>query len=496
LNDLQQRVQQESSICGTSSLLKQFLTSSGTRLRSLPHRYLRHGFIALSIPAALLAGTILPAAQQSSLNITPVAAAYGVQGSLSAFYGDGSVAEEATADDFIFTDTGMALGAPVNTRYAPISVDIANLRSGPGINYDRIAKLQQGQTVRLLGKNGDWYQIETKGGQTGWLHGELVDVNEAASTSLMTVKASAAPAKARVGTTTDSNVNLRSGPSTEYKIVTRLPAGIKLEVLGQQDGWYRVSTPKGTTGWITDDFFRLGQPTVAPAKAESNGAIVARVGESRVNLRKGPNTRFGSYGRMAEGTEIQVLARNGNWLKVRSPRGTIGWIAKDLVEFTSGGIESVPITKDVPVLPKPVVKPAPAAPAAPAAPTGSASHDAAGIALRYVGARYVYGGASPRGFDCSGLTMYVYRQLGVNLPHKASLQFSTRYGQRVGFSNLAPGDLVFFANTAGPGITHVSLYVGNGMMVSANTPRTGVQYVSIHSRYWRSHFAGAIRPYR
>jgi cell wall-associated NlpC family hydrolase len=108
----------------------------------------------------------------------------------------------------------------------------------------------------------------------------------------------------------------------------------------------------------------------------------------------------------------------------------------------------------------------------------------------------VYGGASPRGFDCSGLTSYVYRQLGVNLPHKASMQFSTRYGQRVGFGDLAAGDLVFFANTAGRGITHVALYVGNGMMVSANTPRTGVQYVSIHSNYWRRHFAGAIRPYR
>ncbi|HEX6291667.1 MAG TPA: SH3 domain-containing protein [Herpetosiphonaceae bacterium] len=463
-------------------------------MRSIPHRYLRHGFIALSIPAALLAGTVIPAAQQSSSTITPVAAAYAVQSSLGAFQGDAAVAAEATADEFVFTDTASALAAPVNTRYAPVAVDVANLRSGPGIKYNRIGKLTEGQTVRLLGRNGEWYKIETKNGTTGWLHGELVNVSSAAANSLMTVKASAVPAKARVGTTTDSNVNLRSGPSTGYKVVTQLPAGIKLEVLGQQDGWYRVATPKGTVGWITDDFFKLGQASVAPAKASSNGAILARVGENRVNLRKGPNTRFGSFGKMAEGTQIEVLARNGNWLKVRSPRGTVGWIAKDLVEITAGSIENVPITKDVPALPKPQVQPQ--TPAAPAAPSVAASGDAAGIAMRYVGARYVYGGASPRGFDCSGLTSYVYRQLGVNLPHKASMQFSTRYGQRVGFGDLAPGDLVFFANTAGPGITHVALYTGNGMMVSASTPRMGVQYVSIHSRYWRSHFAGAIRPYR
>ncbi|HEY0735841.1 MAG TPA: SH3 domain-containing C40 family peptidase [Herpetosiphonaceae bacterium] len=496
LNDLQQRVQQESSNCGTSSLFKQFLNSGSSKLRAIPHRYLRHGFIALSIPAALLAGTIIPAAQQSTLKITPVAAAYAVQSGLGAFQGDGAVAEEAIVDDFVFTETQSALGAPVNTRYAPVAVEVANLRSGPSIGSQRLGKLVQGQTVRLLGRSGEWYQVETKNGTTGWIHGELVNVNAAASKSLTVVNPAVAMAK--VGTTTDANVNLRTGPSTDYKVITKLPTGISLEVLGSQGGWVRVATPKGTVGWITDDFFKAGQAAAAPAKAASNGAILARVGESRVNLRKGPNTAFGSFGKMAEGTQITVLARNGSWLKVRSPRGTLGWVARDLVQVTNGSLENVPVTNDVPALPKVEVKPAaPAAPAAaPAAPSVAASGDAAGIALRYVGARYIYGGASPSGFDCSGLTSFVYRQLGINLPHKASAQFSTRYGQKVGFGDLAAGDLVFFANTAGRGITHVALYVGGGMMVSANTPRTGVQYVSINSSYWRSHYAGAIRPFR
>jgi cell wall-associated NlpC family hydrolase len=126
------------------------------------------------------------------------------------------------------------------------------------------------------------------------------------------------------------------------------------------------------------------------------------------------------------------------------------------------------------------------------------SHDAAELALRYVGARYRYGGSSPGGFDCSGLTMYVYSQLGVDLPHKASAQINERFGQRVEtIESLAPGDLVFFQRTTrARGITHVALYVGDGMMVSANSPKTGVQHVSIHNTYWRSRFVAGLRPYR
>lgn len=126
------------------------------------------------------------------------------------------------------------------------------------------------------------------------------------------------------------------------------------------------------------------------------------------------------------------------------------------------------------------------------------SHDAAVLALVHVGARYRYGGASPSGFDCSGLTMYVYGQLGIELPHKASAQINERFGQPIdALEALAPGDLVFFKRTTkARGITHVALYVGDGMMVSANSPKTGVQHVSIHSAYWQSRFVGGLRPYR
>ena len=119
------------------------------------------------------------------------------------------------------------------------------------------------------------------------------------------------------------------------------------------------------------------------------------------------------------------------------------------------------------------------------------------LALKQVGKRYRYGAAGPNVFDCSGLTLYVYRQFGVTLPHKARLQYNTRYGTRIpSMNNLVAGDLVFFVNTAGPGLSHAAIYVGDGKMVTANSPRAGVQLVDIRSAYWRKHWAGGIRPYR
>ena len=117
---------------------------------------------------------------------------------------------------------------------------------------------------------------------------------------------------------------------------------------------------------------------------------------------------------------------------------------------------------------------------------GSVGARAASIAEHYLGVPYRWGGADPSGFDCSGLVMYVYAQLGVHLPHFAAAQY--RDGRHVRVDGLRPGDLVFFDD-----LNHVGIYVGGGRFIHA--PHTGdhVRISSLAGGWYAEHYDGATR---
>jgi peptidoglycan DL-endopeptidase CwlO len=127
--------------------------------------------------------------------------------------------------------------------------------------------------------------------------------------------------------------------------------------------------------------------------------------------------------------------------------------------------------------PPPVLIPGPATP-----PTHTT---AASIAARYLGVPYAWGGASPSGFDCSGLVSYVYAQLGVSLPHYTVAQWNATIP--ISTSELQPGDLVFF-----DGLGHVGIYIGDNQFIHAPHTGTVVQITQL-SGYWAQHLDGARR---
>ncbi|HXY86078.1 MAG TPA: C40 family peptidase [Gaiellaceae bacterium] len=117
---------------------------------------------------------------------------------------------------------------------------------------------------------------------------------------------------------------------------------------------------------------------------------------------------------------------------------------------------------------------------------------AVALAERFLGVPYVWGGATPAGFDCSGLVMYVYGLLGIQLPHYSGYQWYS--GRRIPADQLRPGDIVFF-HPSPNGPQHEGMYIGAGEFVQAPHTGTVVQVSSLYEPQYALTYVGAVRPY-
>jgi cell wall-associated NlpC family hydrolase len=114
------------------------------------------------------------------------------------------------------------------------------------------------------------------------------------------------------------------------------------------------------------------------------------------------------------------------------------------------------------------------------------------FALQFQGYPYIYAGEGPYAFDCSGFTMFVIRStLGLEVPHDMRVQY--QMGLEVTRDALQPGDLVFFANTLHPGMSHNGIYIGGGQFIHAETESAGVKISGLDEEYYSSRWYGAVR---
>src|SRR5690606_255041 len=111
-------------------------------------------------------------------------------------------------------------------------------------------------------------------------------------------------------------------------------------------------------------------------------------------------------------------------------------------------------------------------------------------AKKYLGTKYVWGGESPKGFDCSGFTQYVFKNFKIKLNRVSRDQ--AKQGTAVSKSNLKPGDLVFFA-TNGGSINHVGIYIGSGKFIHAESQREGVTITSMSESFYARSYVKARR---
>jgi cell wall-associated NlpC family hydrolase len=124
--------------------------------------------------------------------------------------------------------------------------------------------------------------------------------------------------------------------------------------------------------------------------------------------------------------------------------------------------------------------------------SGGKAKDVVKTAMKYKGANYVMGGASPKGFDCSGFTWYVFQKAtGMEIGRTVDDQW--KQGSSVGRGDWQAGDIVFFENTFKRGLSHCGIVIGAGDFIHAENESTGVVISKIDSDYYSAHYAGARR---
>ena len=297
-----------------------------------------------------------------------------------------------------------------------------------------------------------------------------------------------------VGIVNADTLNVRNTPDYQGKVIGKVFQGQALEVVAhdsKNNGWYKVNLSTGTPAYVKQEYLTLQNIT---------GTVI----EEGLNVRSYPSTKQSTImGKLSTGTQIQILYRVGLFYKMQ-------W--NDMTGFVYADYVDVPLKTYVPTQDIGAVKdllsvsPTPETTLVDGAmadsllgnnasqpvqlfPVGttdlngkqpideSLGEAIAGYGMQFLGNPYVYGGNDLlTGVDCSGFTQQVLRAFNIDIPRTSKAQ--SLVGTTVSLNELQKGDLLFYG-TSLDNISHVGIYVGEGQMVHASTPATGIIVSSI-----------------
>lgn len=343
--------------------------------------------------------------------------------------------------------TIFALCASVSAASEKIGIvtgNVVNFRKEPDLSSKVLFQLNEGTIVTVVDSKGDWYRVVYNDAY-GWMHRDWLQVREK---SIAT------------GIVTGTVVNVRSKPTTGSEVIAQYKKGAKVEIFEKSGGWYRVSVGEERYGWMSSDWVRIKEETVSRGNTQTDRPDAGNKGTEASD----PGS-----------SDIEEAQEAGNK-------------ASESVETadSAGGTEETDDGSEN----------ADAADNESGAGSGEDIVDRQALveyAKTLLGIKYVYGGETEKGFDCSGFVKYVYNHFGISIERTSSSQ--AKGGRKVKKSELKPGDLVFF-DTVDDGvlndISHVGIYIGDGNFIHASTYlKKKITIESLSSSYYSKRYMTA-----
>ena len=259
-------------------------------------------------------------------------------------------------------------------------------------------------------------------------------------------------------------INVRSSPKEDgiNNIVGKFPGYAGCNILGEEDGWYKIQSGP-VTGYVRKDLIATGD--TAQNLAVQHAQVMAIVNTESLNVRSEASTDSKAWTAVTSGQRYNVLNQLDGWVQLELDAGDDD--GEDQGAFVSTRDSNVTVQYAL----QEAIEYYPAVEAANAA--MAFRNKIVNFACQFVGNRYVWGGTSlTHGCDCSGFTQSVLKNFGISVPRVSRDQ--ARTGSKVTSANMRPGDLIFYANRSGT-INHVGMYIGNGQVVNAASTRSGIR---------------------
>ena len=402
-----------------------------------------------------------------------------------------------------------------------VVVETAKLREQANADSKVLELASLGEEVEILNEEEDWYKVKYKN-ITGYIRKDLIEVeNKEAANTTNKNETTENSITAESNTTTSSetinnnetktedvtkNEKVKLAEDEKLKIIP-LISSIELyevkkdevvEIVERLNDWAKIKTSDGREGWMISKrtnstgelevvFFLVDDNDSSTTNTENNTTNTTTeqqtktmyVNSQSVNLRQKADKTSQVIKSLTLNTKVTVLSSTNGWAYV-DVNGTKGYIAENLLTSTQKETSRSGLTTREQKTTSTTTNTA-------SNTTASASASSVvSYAKQYLGCKYIYGGTSPSGFDCSGFTQYVYKHFGVNLNRTAAAQYSN--GQSV--TNLQAGDLVMFGKS---GINHVGIYIGGNTFIHAANPSKGVRTDSMSTGYYKTNYVGARR---
>lgn len=258
----------------------------------------------------------------------------------------------------------------------------------------------------------------------------------------------------------DNHLNIRQEPNENAKLIGKLTKDAACEILDiDENGWAHIKSGK-VEGYCSTEFLYMGDAAIARGKEVAS--MIAVVNTETLKVREEPNTDSIVITLIPQEEELEVVEIMDN--------GWVKFLLDDEEAYVSGEYVDVEERLEKAVTLTELLY---------GQGVSDVRVDLVQYAKQFVGNPYVWGGTSlTNGADCSGFTMSIYKKYGVSLPHHAASQ--AQLGTKVSLGEAKPGDLVFYAKNGS--INHVAIYIGNGQVIHASSPKTGIKISGVNYR--------------